>query len=79
MLIVTAREKGLHVHFWSWGDEQRNQTLVDVLGGINGVEDKRLQRYIAARLGPIPGWSMGYGFDLHEWVKRIKSESGPNI
>jgi len=27
-----------------------------------------LQRYIAARLGPIPGWTMGYGFDLHEWT-----------
>jgi hypothetical protein len=30
--------------------------------------DKRLQRYIAARLGPLPGWTMGYGFDLWEWV-----------
>ena len=37
--------------------------------GKNGRVDRRLQRYIAARLGPLPGWTMGYGFDLHEWVK----------
>jgi len=37
--------------------------------GINGPTDRRLQRYIAARLGPIPGWTLGYGFDLGEWVR----------
>jgi len=37
-------------------------------GGLGGRIDLRLQRYIAARLGPIPGWSMGFGFDLDEWV-----------
>jgi hypothetical protein len=36
--------------------------------GLNGKVDRRLQRYLAARLGPVPGWSMGYGFDLDEWV-----------
>ena len=35
---------------------------------INREVDRRLQKYIAARLGPLPGWSMGYGFDLHEWT-----------
>jgi len=35
---------------------------------VNGEVDRRLQRYIAARLGPLPGWTMGYGFDLDEWV-----------
>ena len=37
--------------------------------GVNGPADRRLQRYIAARLGPLPGWTMGYGFDLWEWVR----------
>jgi hypothetical protein len=37
--------------------------------GLNGEVDRRLQRYICARLGPLPGWSMGYGWDLQEWVK----------
>ena len=68
-LITRAHARGLHVHLWMWGDEQRKQTPRGVGEGINGKEDKRLQRYIAARLGPIPGWTMAYGFDLEEWAK----------
>ena len=54
------------VHIWVWGDQQRTQT--PIRWGLNGDVDRRLQRYIAARLGPLPGWTMGYGFDLGEWV-----------
>ncbi len=64
-LITTVHQAGGIVHFWLWGDESRG--LVP-RGGINSETDKRLQRYIAARLGPLPGWSAGYGFDLDEWV-----------
>lgn len=55
---------------WVWGDEERKMSpsFLSREGGLNGTADKRLQRYIAARLGPLPGWTMGYGFDLHEWV-----------
>jgi len=67
-IITTAHRRGCRVHIWAWGDEQRKWTPIGV-GGINGPADRRLQRYIAARLGPLPGWSMGYGFDLHEWTK----------
>ncbi len=66
-LITRAHARGLSVHIWKWGDEERHWTPVGV-GGINGVPDRRLQRYIAARLGPLPGWTMSYGFDLDEWV-----------
>ncbi len=66
--IRTARGLGCRVHFWAWGDQSRRWTPIGV-GGINGPADRRLQRYIAARLGPMVGWSMGYGFDLHEWTK----------
>jgi hypothetical protein len=67
--ITYLHSKGVHLHIWMWGDETRRQTPVGV-GGINGEPDLRLQRYIAARLGPLPGWSMGYGFDLgdHDWI-----------
>ncbi|MBS3733898.1 MAG: DUF5060 domain-containing protein [Phycisphaerae bacterium] len=68
MLWATARQHGLRVHLWAWGDEARKWTPIGV-GGLNGVPDRRLQRYIAARLGPLPGWTMGYGFDLQEWTK----------
>ena len=66
LLITKTYNAGGVVHIWAWGDEQRHMTPIK--WGINGIEDKRLQRYIAARLGPLPGWTMGYGFDLDEWV-----------
>lgn len=67
-IITRIHAQGGRVHLWAWGDESRKWTPIGV-GGINGQPDQRLQRYIAARLGPLPGWSMGYGFDLHEWTK----------
>ena len=67
LLICKVHAAGGGVHLWTWGDDQRNMT--PARWGINGNVDKRIQRYIAARLGPLPGWTMGYGFDLDEWVK----------
>jgi hypothetical protein len=72
-VIRETRAAGGVVHIWVWGDEPRGQT--PHRWGINGVVDRRLQRYIAARLGPLPGWSMGYGFDLPEWVTRSQLEA----
>jgi hypothetical protein len=68
MLIPKVHAAGGMVYIWVWGDEARRQTPIGLAGGINGPVDRRLQRYIAARLGPLPGWTMGYGFDLWEWV-----------
>jgi len=76
-LITTARSQGMYVQIWAWGDEARRWTPIGV-GGINGTPDRRLQRYIAARLGPLPGWTMGYGFDLQEWVSEAQVGSWPN-
>jgi len=67
LLIHKVHAAGGVVHIWVWGDEQRRMTPKK--WGLNGEVDRRLQRYICARLGPLPGWSMGYGFDLQEWVK----------
>ncbi len=69
LLISNTHQASGMVHIWPWGDHQRSQTPRSLSGGIGGAVDARLQRYIAARLGPLPGWSMGYGFDLDEWVK----------
>lgn len=66
LLFSKVHAAGGVVHLWSWGDDSRSTTPTK--WGINGTVDKRLQRYIAARLGPLPGWTMGYGFDLWEWV-----------
>jgi hypothetical protein len=67
-VITTAHSQGMNVHIWMWGDEDRKWTPIGLDGGINGYVDQRIQRYIAARLGPLPGWTMSYGFDLFEWV-----------
>lgn len=67
LLITKVHAARGVVHIWAWGDESRRQTPIK--WSINGKADRRLQRYIAARLGPIPGWTMGYGYDLWEWVK----------
>jgi hypothetical protein len=67
LLIRKVNAAGGVVHIWAWGDEQRKMT--PKRWGLNGAVDRRLQRYICARLGPLPGWSMSYGFDLQEWVR----------
>jgi len=66
LLITRVHAAGGMVHIWMWGDEARRWT--PRRWGLNGRIDRRLQRYLAARLGPLPGWTMGYGFDLDEWV-----------
>jgi len=68
LLTTKVNAAGGFVHIWVWGDEQRKQTPVK--WGINGKVDRRLQRYICARLGALPGWTAGYGFDLQEWVTK---------
>jgi hypothetical protein len=70
LIITETHLAGGMVHLWIWGDEDRKYTPNRFYGGKNGIVDKRLQRYIAARLGPLPGWSAGYGFDNYEWNKK---------
>ncbi|KAA3657425.1 MAG: DUF5060 domain-containing protein [Chloroflexi bacterium] len=65
-LITMVHANGGVVHIWMWGDDSRSEN--QKRWGINSEADKRLQRYIAARLGPLPGWTMGYGYDLYEWA-----------
>ena len=65
-LITEVHAAGGVVHIWLWGDDSRSEN--PKRWRLNGAADKRLQRYIAARLGPLPGWTMGYGYDLFEWV-----------
>lgn len=67
-VVRTLHANGIRIHFWMWGDEARKWTPIGLDGGKNGVVDQRVQRYFAARIGPLPGWAAGYGFDLQEWV-----------
>jgi hypothetical protein len=52
-------------HIWMWGKDKNRggdgpRALV---GGPMSEADRRNLRYLAARLGPLPGWSIGYGYD----------------
>ena len=76
-MITKVYESDGMVHIWLWGDGRETSRFLP--GGQNGIVDQRLQRYIAARLGPIPGWTMGYGYDLYEWVDENKNRQFEEI
>jgi hypothetical protein len=64
--IAHAWERGGRTHIWAWGDNDRKQTPNYLADGFRGQRHRRLIRYMAARLGPLPGWSMNFGFDTIE-------------
>jgi hypothetical protein len=64
--IKYAHERGGRTHIWAWGDNDRKQTPNHLGDGFRGKRHRRLIRYMAARLGPLPGWSMNFGFDTIE-------------
>ena len=66
LAIKYAHQRGGRTHIWAWGDNDRKQTPNHLGGGFRGERHRRLVRYIAARLGPLPGWSMNFGFDTIE-------------
>ena len=60
-------ERGGWLHLWMWGKGD-NGDFSNLPGGYNGAQSRRINRYIAARLGPVPGWSMGIGWDVEFWA-----------
>ncbi len=67
-VLKTYRRGGV-THFWIWGDKARGTTP-----STYGVDVDELYTEIAARLSPIPGWTLGYGFDLFEWASAKELE-----
>jgi len=84
--IKHAHERGGRTHIWAWGDNDRKQTPNHLADGFRGERHRRLIRYMAARLGPLPGWSMNFGFDTIEmpnaeidaawWAKEMNRAMG---
>ena len=67
--IIRAYRAGAATHFWLYdSDGYGGRGGPKNLGGYRSDPAKRVLRQIAGRLGPIPGWSIGYGFDLHKWA-----------
>lgn len=69
-IIQMVHARGGAVHIWYVGDCARDQCTQAGFGdnGASTKGERRLLRYIAARLGPLPGWVMGYGYDNNEHV-----------
>ncbi len=80
-LITKVHRSGGACHIWLWGSN-----LEPLDGKPMNEKDQRNLRYLAARIGPLPGWSMGYGYDvengwasrkqLDEWKIFLESEMG---
>ena len=64
-IIRKVYERGGACHIWMWGKDIRRDGDGPraMVGGPMTAADQRNLRYLAARLGPIPGWSIGYGYD----------------
>jgi hypothetical protein len=60
-------ERGGWLHLWMWGKGDSGD-FSNLPGGIDGPQSRRLHRYVAARLSPVPGWSMGIGWDVEFWA-----------
>ena len=88
-LLTAVHERGGACHLWLWGSGSRGdggRGPVGLAGGFLSDKDRRNLRYLAARLGPLPGWSLGYGFDtengwaspeqLDEWKAYVEARTG---
>lgn len=62
-VVLKTYRRGGSTHFWIWGDKSRDETPDSY-----GVDADLLYTEIAARLAPMPGWTVSYGFDLFEWA-----------
>ena len=60
-------DRGGWLHLWMWGKGDGGD-FAKLPGGYNGPQSRRLNRYLAARLGPVPGWSLGLGWDVEFWA-----------
>lgn len=72
-IVLETYRRGGVTHFWLWGDVPRNLTP-----STYGVDVDLLYTEIAARLAPLPGWTVGYGFDLFEWATAREIQSFRN-
>lgn len=72
-LITKTYAAGGMVHIWMWGDGNNNPSVRLDWGGLNGSVEMNLLQEIANRLGPLPGWTMGYGFDVTEWSSETEA------
>jgi hypothetical protein len=65
-IITRVHQIGGACHIWLW---HSNTNALN--GDPMNEKDQRNLRYLAARLGPLPGWSISYGVDVENgWISR---------
>ncbi len=77
-VIRAVHAKGGACHLWMWGKDggRAEDSPRNILGASMNDADKRNLHYLAARLGPIPGWSIGYGYDTENlWASPDELEA----
>ncbi len=79
-MITQVHERGGVTHIWYCGDSGRSQSAESAFGtpGAATTGEKRLLEYIGDRLGAVPGWVMGYGYDNWEHVTAAQLDGWGN-
>lgn len=76
-IINRTYAAGGMVHLWMYGDSSRQQNPSSTFG-MNSATERAVLDEIAARLGGLPGWTIGYGYDIQEWANRSAIEQWHN-
>ena len=63
-----AYARGACVVLWWWGSSAQGASPAQLSTGVNGAFDTKLQKYIASRLGPLPGIVHSFGFDADKYM-----------
>jgi hypothetical protein len=67
-LLQRAQTRKMFVELALWNDSQAGTSSGTLVGGINGTTDQRVNRMLMGRLGAYPNFTVGYGYDLLEWL-----------
>lgn len=74
--IQQVHQMGGACHICMWGSDFSGSGPTSYAGGPMSKTDRRNLYYLAARLGPLPGWSMGYGLDTENgWARPEEMEA----
>ncbi|MBD3322091.1 MAG: hypothetical protein GF350_13415 [Chitinivibrionales bacterium] len=68
MMIKKTYAHGAAVHIWMWGDKERGWAAPNGDASSLHGDEKAVIDMIYTRLNDLPGWTLGYGFDLWEWT-----------
>lgn len=77
-IIRAVYAAGGSTHLWQWGDDSRSQTSQSLTSGIMGSVEKKLLDKIYSELNGLPGWTIGYGFDVWEWCNAAQLQQWHN-